>query len=193
MALEHLFQQLSIRAQNVCLYNNLSQVEDILLFYEKGGSFSSLRNCGKKTILELENFVNQKVNSKIKYREKFAQILADTNKWKLLELELQNEFKNLSVRAKNGYFNLLESRLINHKEFIKKAIIEDYNFNDIENIGEKSSRELDIFKAFVKTKILSVLNNSVSEVFLEIRKIEIYFNIVLDTNFSFVTPTYSYY
>ena len=193
MALKHLFQQLSIRAQNVCLYNNLSQVEDILLFYEKGGSFSSLRNCGKKTILELENFVNQKVNSKIKYREKFAQILADTNKWKLLELELQNEFKNLSVRAKNGYFNLLESRLINHKEFIKKAIIEDYNFNDIENIGEKSSRELDIFKAFVKTKILSVLNNSVSEVFLEIRKIEIYFNIVLDTNFSFVTPTYSYY
>ena len=174
------FSDLTARAQNVCLYNNLSQVEDILLFYEKGGSFSSLRNCGKKTILELENFVNQKVNSKIKYREIFAQILADTNKWKLLELELQNEFKNLSVRAKNGYFNLLESRLINHKEFIKKAIIEDYNFIDIGNIGEKSSRELDIFKAFVKTKILSALNNSDSEVFLEIRKIEIYFNIVLD-------------
>jgi hypothetical protein len=50
---------LSARAVNICLDQNIHQVIDLLKYYISGGSFRKIRNCGLKTLLELDNFCSQ--------------------------------------------------------------------------------------------------------------------------------------
>jgi len=53
----------SVRAYNVCLYNELSSVESLLDYFKRHGSFSEFRNCGLKTNLELIDFCKENVDS----------------------------------------------------------------------------------------------------------------------------------
>lgn len=53
--IQYLFDNLeiSVRAYNVCLSNNIFSIDDLCLFVIQGGSFSDFRNCGRKTSEEL--------------------------------------------------------------------------------------------------------------------------------------------
>ena len=48
-----IFENLSVRAYNVCENNNLKNLKEILDFYYKNGSFKQLQNCGEKANSEL--------------------------------------------------------------------------------------------------------------------------------------------
>ena len=67
---ERLRDALSVRAKNILLDNELYDYDDFLLFISSGNhQFANLRNCGNKTIKELE-----KISSLIlcsKYMTKF--------------------------------------------------------------------------------------------------------------------------
>jgi hypothetical protein len=56
----------SVRAYNVCVYNNLSTVESLIDYFAKYGSFSKFRNCGLKTNLELVAFCKETIESRLK-------------------------------------------------------------------------------------------------------------------------------
>lgn len=52
--------QMSVRAYNVCIDNNLKTIEDLYDYYKTNGSFLSLLNCGSKTNDELINLIEFK-------------------------------------------------------------------------------------------------------------------------------------
>ena len=55
MTIEQIYnsKDISVRAFNVCNDNGLNDLSSILQYYRKNRSFESLRNCGKKSNLEL--------------------------------------------------------------------------------------------------------------------------------------------
>lgn len=46
-------EELSIRTQNICRYNDLLDINSILEYYSENGTFLNARNCGRKSHLEL--------------------------------------------------------------------------------------------------------------------------------------------
>jgi len=54
---------ISIRAYNVCLYNELSTFESLRQYYKMHGTFSKFRNCGLKTNKELIDFCKANIDS----------------------------------------------------------------------------------------------------------------------------------
>lgn len=50
---------LSERTKNVCINDSLNTLYDILVFYLKHRDFTSLKNCGKKSNMELTHLANQ--------------------------------------------------------------------------------------------------------------------------------------
>lgn len=90
---------LSVRAFNVCTTNGLTSLSTIVRYYRLNGGFSKLKNCGKKTGLELEDLL-------IKNDQDGYASLAGPDDAKVLnEVELQRifmtEYVGLSTRARN--------------------------------------------------------------------------------------------
>lgn len=48
-----MIEELSVRSNNICLWNNLNDINAIIQYYRKFNDFSGLRKCGKKSNEEL--------------------------------------------------------------------------------------------------------------------------------------------
>lgn len=53
---------ISVRAFNVCKYNNIYTLQDICNYFSEKGSFDAFRNCGRKTNLELIDICNKYID-----------------------------------------------------------------------------------------------------------------------------------
>jgi len=155
---------LSVRAINICQKFDLLTLNQILAFYHQNGSFMKLRNCGKKTEIELtelcEKYKEQSIPFVLGKGDPYV-IINELNPLKRSTLNRHIEYliSNLSVRAENGIRNISKSGSL--KEILEKIYEPGYQFKKIQNIGDKSIEELINFKLKISSFInqLSTLKN----------------------------------
>ncbi len=173
--------ELSLRAYNVCNDNGLTDLEKILNFFKEEKGFLKLKNCGRKTDLELTRICQQyKKDTFWKPKE-----LTSSDK----ALITQNKFKNLTRPEEiylNRYFNKQIKKLSkrscnaigllfnehNNSLFALYSHLEkiNFNFSEIKNVGKKSAVEVEWF-----------FNNffSVSDLIKKVNKDELFFEVFL--------------
>ncbi len=158
------FDEISVRSYNLCRYNNLNSLQNLIDYYCKHGNFNKLRNCGKKSNEEL-----------IEICKKYQTTIADktteqTNKYPLEEIlanltriqrDIINSFilvnaNSLSVRSKNAISQFLKYNF-SVRHFAEKILLNKYfKIENIENVGKKSIPELEIYISIVRDFIKDV-------------------------------------
>ncbi len=153
---------ISVRAMNVCRYGEIKTLIQLL----KADKFNlvKIRNCGRKTIIELdeirENYSHYLQEQHIDVEENPVIVIEETeltNAQKKIELLAPNsvvhlkgwitwKFNELSVRAKNAFPQL--NQLLTVIGVIYSA--QKFNAIDAKNIGKKTSGEIQSFLSEVK-------------------------------------------
>lgn len=144
---------ISVRAINICKYNRLIGLNDIISFYRKHGSFKNLKNCGDKTEKELseicKKFSSHSLDVIIEEIKELDEIKKLVREFTDDEIEATNKhieyltFK-LSVRARNGLQSLFNGTP-QAIELIDKIYSSSFSYRTIRNIGDKTVSELDSF------------------------------------------------
>ena len=165
---------LSIRASNLCEQNKLLTINDLLDYYQSNKSFLNLRNCGRKTELELREICNRYEksltlphdnNQKLNPLKKGAQeILNDNYKFEYLYKKSRNKFTKLTNRAKNSIKKLIESDRFILEKYLEIAVFHSYNYNNIRAVGKKTVVELCTFENEIKSIINELLEQEVSQI-----------------------------
>lgn len=168
--------ELSLRAFNVCNDNGLTDLKKILIYFNKEGDFSNLKNCGRKTDLELTNICQQYL--KLVDFNPGLKTVASQNKFHDLtgpeEIYLNRYFhrqiKKLSTRSQNAINSLFYECNKSLFELYSHLEKTNFNFSKIKSIGRKSSEEIEWF-----------FNNffSVSDLIKKVKKHELYFEVFL--------------
>ncbi len=160
---------ISVRSYNVCKYNELETIKDLIKFYLENRTFNKLRNCGKKSNEELTELytIYKKYdfgfdeNFKIKKENKFKKIISELsrNQREVINSFIQVNTNRLSVRSQNGIKTLLENNL-KIKNFADKILFVDgFDFKKIKNIGAGSVSELEVYIDIVEDFIIEVSKN----------------------------------
>lgn len=115
------FLNLSTRALNCCKTAGIHNLSDLLNYYANNLSFEHLRNCGKKTNIELLHICHRykKQNNNTK------------------ESEFERFLDGLSVRA----FNCINANFSSKEDF-RRYYCDFQNFLNLKNIGMKTNDEL---------------------------------------------------
>lgn len=162
-------ENISVRSYNVCKYNGLETLKEIIKFYRENKSFDKLRNCGKKSNEELtELYIKYKnidfgfeENFQFKIENKFKIIISELsrNQREVINSFIQVNTNRLSVRSQNGIKALLENNL-KIKNFADKILFEDgFDVKKIRNIGAGSVFELEVYIDSVEGFIIEVSKN----------------------------------
>lgn len=156
MTIEQIYnsKDISVRAFNVCNDNGLNDLSSILQYYRKNRSFESLRNCGKKSNLELiavcVKYFNNIAWNLNESEDKEVLIVDKINKFNRIQREVINSFietsvNSLSLRSRNAFILYLDKD-IKIKNIAERILTNQrFNFQDINNIGSKSVIELNEF------------------------------------------------
>ena len=168
------FEDLSARAKNVCLDNDLSSVDELIEFINDGRKLFSLRNCGKKTIYELETLISS--NTHEKHESNNPSYNKPTQLASLYSLIRDNELKrdvfndnfnsqlnNLSVRSKNAFLLIVGNDNYQIDSFIQKAIISNISFESLKNVGKRASGELENFREKIKEIIYTIAKQKIDK------------------------------
>ena len=147
-------EEISIRSYNVCINNDLKELSEILKYYRENGSFENLRNCGKKSNLELISlclkYGDYDENHTSTHSTEERQIVKIINNLTRIQEDVVNRFieidvKNLSIRGNNSLSYFLNKDL-NIRNICNRILInEKFNFKDLKNVGEKTVEELKSF------------------------------------------------
>lgn len=167
-------EDLTARAVNTCLYNQLQSLINILDFYQLKGSFKSLRNCGKRTDLELQDVCKKYLPFYLKHVEKndlneISYLKGDIslvkNTFTDISLEDLATEENLTVRAVNTCLSNELHSLFSILDYYKT----NGSFLSLKNCGKKTDKELtDICSAI----IVKIQNNQIVDKFHSILKNE---------------------
>ncbi len=104
-------EELSIRTQNICRYNDLLNLNSILEYYSENGTFLNARNCGRKSHMELlqvyEKYKDFQSSIKVESMEvsdSFQQLIeTSTTRQKLIINNfIESKLRTLSVRGGNA-------------------------------------------------------------------------------------------
>ncbi len=190
MNLADLFEHenISVRSRNVCEDNGIIDLTTLIDYFNENGSFLNLRNCGAKSNLELISFCQKllpnKTDIKVQIKLEINPIIEAISKLNRAQREIINifievNFKNLSIRSQNAL-----SKLLNHnlkiKSFAESIYInQNFNFKSTRNIGAKSVVELNSFK------------NSLTSLIFEVCKIENDSELAILKNKYFLERTFS--
>jgi hypothetical protein len=159
---------ISSRTFNICKYNNIKTVDEVIKYYLTKKNFFILRNCGKKSNEELIDVVNlyideysKKIESNISNEHSLNE---DINKATRLQREVINRFilehtEQLSKRSSNALLTYLNGNL-KIKNFAENFFSTNvFNIQSINNIGDKCIPEIEnyitVIKEFVKKVIQS--------------------------------------
>lgn len=145
---------ISTRTRNVCGQNGLNDLSSILKYYQENETFLKLRNCGRKSNMELTSLCLKYLAFELDLNEKTIKIKTDLsdsiNNFTRLQRDIVNKFIEinkfyLSNRSRNsintflnGNFkiqNISEQILLNNK----------FDFEKIRHAGKKSIDELKVF------------------------------------------------
>ncbi|WP_291102210.1 MULTISPECIES: hypothetical protein [unclassified Flavobacterium] len=162
-------ENISVRSYNVCRYNGLETLKEIIEFYRENRSFNKLRNCGKRSNEELTELYSKYKNIDFGFEENFQ--FKIENKFKIIISELSrnqreviNSFiqvntNSLSIRSQNAIKALLEDNL-KIKNFADKILFADnFDVKKIRNVGELSVSELEVYINIIEDFIIEVSKN----------------------------------
>ncbi|MFV1449150.1 helicase associated domain-containing protein [Maribacter sp. HS] len=150
--------EISVRSYNVCKYNNLHLISDVIKYYKQNKSFNNLPKCGRKSDSELTEIC-------LKYQdENFIEV--ESSDGLVLDLsrtqrEVVNSFiftnlNNLSVRSRNAILLYLNNN-IKIKNFAEKILLsKSYSVKSMQNVGAKCVPEIEYFISIIKDFILEV-------------------------------------
>jgi len=165
-------ENISVRAYNICAYNDLLDLGKILQYFWENGDFKKIRNCGNNSNQELIDICN-KYKYSISKTDNNTRIPSPKN-------EIREIIENLTVKQKavlnnivSAKFNSLSQRssnalsdYLNHTitiKNLKEHIFSDTNFetSTLKNIGSKASEELNLFLKEIKEfiKLVAIFEN----------------------------------
>ena len=160
---------ISVRAYNVCKYNSLITLQDIIRFYQnnKPWHFRNLRNCGRNTNDELVELCEKYIKSNSLNNHTIeinSQIIDETTsiEQKVIHLSfkqkrilnnlINNRINELTIRSLNALKSLTKNDL-SVENLIKLLSDYGYQFKNIKNIGKKSEPELTRFYNWIEEQI----------------------------------------
>ena len=144
------YNHLSFRALNICENLEIFTIQDFFDFITKYQDFSNVRNCGKKTNLELLAFYDFCCKREIlKDQSQFVSDKFLENDSKIFEAIVSKEFGKLSIRAQNALTNLFGSNLFFRKNIETYFIRNDFKPLRLRNVGRKTAFEIDNFKSII--------------------------------------------
>lgn len=157
-------EEISVRSYNVCRYNGLDTIGKLKEYYLKNHSFDNLRNCGRKSNEELikicEKYEPLILSSTIEQNipNPLEEIVSNLTR---IQREVINSFilvntNSLSVRSKNAITQFLKYNF-SVRNFTKKILLDKhFKVADIENVGQKSIPELEIYISIINDFIIEV-------------------------------------
>lgn len=173
MTIQEIFysEDISIRSFNVCVDNDLIDLNSILNYFVKNKTFVNLRNCGVKSnneLLELcsKYFELEKIEKiEIKKNEESLNsiIINLTRKQRdVINMFIEININNLSNRSKKALYSFLDGNIKIRN--ISDRILTDVSFNasKIQNIGSKSLNELNSFISLL-IKFIETISEVVNE------------------------------
>lgn len=148
---------LSTRSVNICFDAELYCLSRILDYYHKNGTFMKLRNCGSKVDRQLTNLCKKYDSEKPEsYLEKISSLTQFQKD--LLNSHFKHLTSKLSARSLNGLIQI-DSKLTPSIIF-EKIFADNFDYNDIKNLGFKSITELKILKLELIECILLLKNST---------------------------------
>jgi len=179
----------SVRSYNLCHYNGLDSLYEILAFFNEYKNFLRIRNCGRKSNIELVNLCK-------KY-ERFDINSTFSKQEEITEISIRQQLSNLTVRHRNILNNIIDNQ---YRELSTRArnVLSDYSdkdisinglfelivgnniaFKNLRNIGIKTEKEITLFfnniRNFIETvKIVNNDNAIISQWFFSFLKSKFY-------------------
>ena len=166
MTIEEIYNEndISIRAYNICKYNGLDTIDKLLGYYLINYSFKNLRNCGARSNEELigicEKYKNS-IHNNIKEIdeesiEKICKNLTEEQE-NIINSFILIEVENLSVRTRNALL-IFFNDIISISNIVDRFFLDiDFKTFKINNIGEKSALELEIFISKIRNFIYNIV------------------------------------
>lgn len=155
---------ISVRTYNVCKYNGLDSIDKLKEYFLKYNSFKKLRNCGRKSneeLIEIYNKYQTIINNHIPEKAGMTpleKVLTNINR---LQRDVINSYiiletNNLSIRSRNAILKYLLGNL-SIRNFAEQILLnKDFIIATVDNVGQKSIPELEIYISLIKDFILNV-------------------------------------
>ena len=141
---------LSVRAKNICLRNNIYNLRTLFEFTQSGGKLRMLRNCGPYTVREFEDILYENANSnESSFNDTniaVQEILEDDLKKKFLVDFFRPILNNQSVRTTNAIHSICKPQDINVISFIEKSVLHYFDYKKVPSAGAKTFKELNSLK-----------------------------------------------
>lgn len=150
--------KLSRRSYNLCRYNYINNLEELIKYFLQHKSFFKLRNCGTKSndeLLEICNYYLNNVVSNLNNQIELDTIESHKFNLNRIQREVVNIFieiniNQLSKRSKKAILMHLNNNL-KIKNFIENNFFSlSFDARKIKNIGEKCIPEINTFVLNVK-------------------------------------------
>jgi hypothetical protein len=156
-------ENISVRSYNVCKYNGLETLKEIIEFYRENRSFNKLRNCGKRSNEELTELCSKYKNIDFTFEEnfQFKIIISELsrNQREIINSFIQINTNSLSIRSQNAIKALLGNNL-KIKNFADEILFtNNFDVKKIKNIGARSVSELEVYINIVEDFIIEVSKN----------------------------------
>jgi hypothetical protein len=183
----NLANSLSVRAYNVCVYNELSTVESLISYYKLNGTFDKFRNCGLRTNVELIRFCDGQIeleesNNQIEQFVQDSIVVEDFNliQREIIDRYVKLKFTNLPSKINSALLSFFSGEISSFNLFNSfKLNDSSFNLNEFDFLDNKSMNKLAIliksFKDFVKVVYNTKDNDEI---------IKLNFNVVIKSCFS---------
>jgi hypothetical protein len=145
-------EDINVRSFNICVSNELNDLEKILNYYRENKTFLNLRTCGKKSNDELITLClkyNKRYNQTLKIKPENYLISIISN-FSRTQREIVNSFieinyNNLSNRSKNSISLFLNGNLKIQNIGERILTNDKFSIQNIKNVGTKTETELNVF------------------------------------------------
>lgn len=180
--------RLSSRSYNICIDNELFDINSIVNFFLINKNFYKLKNCGRRSNNELVDFCNEYINdcnlddlSCQKNNNSLSNIILKLSEGqiKLLNDCIKKMFDELSVRSQNALSSYLTNKIDLFEIYNKILNLNDFKFNSIQKVGLKSEIELNSFVL----RLINLINelSTKNEISLKILKKKLFFEKLFPT------------
>jgi len=138
---------ISVRCYNICRFNDLFSINDLINFYNKHQSFFKLRNCGvnsNKELTEIYQKYNKENYLNVSIIPEFIILKLDLNiiQLKIVNNFIKNKIEKLTVRTRNAICMHLNNK-IEFNEYVRVFFnVEYFQVENMKNIGASSFSEI---------------------------------------------------
>jgi hypothetical protein len=158
-------EKMSVRSINLCKYNDLYDLQALLVHFRKFGSFLNLRNCGLKSNDELvsiclKSILSEEVKSELGTHQEDLEIINygyfNEVNLKILDAFIIEHLDFLSNRSYNALSAFLHGDFSFLNLHLKILSDNKFNFRNIRNVGSKSLFELEKFTETLRDFVLNL-------------------------------------